>query len=128
MSAFLSTPWGKWAGILISVLTGAFAQAMMKSGTTRLGAFGDAPFSEYLFKLLLTPQIMLAIASYGFGVIFYMFMLSRLQLSFLYPVMTALGLILATIVSATLFREQISLLRMCGIALMIAGVTLVSRG
>ena len=128
MSAFLGTPLGKWTGIGIAVLTGAFAQTLMKSGTTRLGAFGDTPFFEYVIKLLFSPQVLLAIASYGFGVIFYMMMLSRLELSFLYPVMTALGLILATFVSATLFHEQISLLRIGGIALMIAGVLLVSRG
>jgi len=128
MSAFLGTPLGKWAGIVVAVLTGAFAQTMMKTGTTRLGAFGDTPFFEYLIKLLLSPYILLAIASYGLGVIFYMLMLSRLNLSFLYPVMTALGLILATIVSATLFQEQISLLRIGGIALMIASVVLVSKG
>jgi len=128
MSAFLSTPLGKWIGIVIAVFTGGFAQAMMKMGTSRLGAFGDTPFFEYLVKLLFSPLILLAIASYGFGVIFYMFMLSRLELSFLYPVMTALGLMLATIVSAALFREQISALRLGGIALMIVGVLLVSRG
>ena len=126
MSAFLNTPLGKWTGITMAVLTGAFAQTMMKLGTRQAGAFGDMPFLEYLFKLLLSPLILLAIASYGLGVVFYMFMLSRLDLSFLYPVMTALGLVLATLVSATLFREQISLTRLSGILVMITGVFLVS--
>ena len=127
MSAFLNTPLGKWAGIVIAVLTGAFAQTMMKLGTRQLGAFGETPFFTYLIKLLTTPLILFAIASYGFGVIFYMFMLSRLDLSFLYPVMTALGLILATAISATLLREKVSVVRLGGIALMVAGVFLVSR-
>ena len=126
MSAFLNTPLGKWAGILVAVLTGAFAQTMMKMGTTKLGEFGDTPFFEYLLKLVFSPLILLAIASYGFGVIFYMFMLSRLDLSFLYPVMTALGLVFATVVSAVLFRETISVLRLAGIAVVIGGVFLVS--
>ena len=127
MSAFLNTPLGKWAGILVAVLTGAFAQTMMKMGTTRLGAFGDTPFFEYMLKLIFSPLILLAIASYGFGVIFYMFMLSRLDMSFLYPVMTALGLVFASIISAVLLGEQLSLLRLGGIALMVGGVFLVSR-
>lgn len=127
MSTFLNTPLGKWAGIVIAVCAGAFAQTMMKLGTRQLGAFGETPFLEYAFKLLTTPLILLAIASYGFGVIFYMFMLSRLDLSFLYPVMTALGLVLTTLVSATLLREEVSWVRLGGIALMVAGVFLVSR-
>jgi len=112
---------------MIAVCAGAFAQTMMKLGTRQLGTFGETPFLEYAFKLLTTPLILLAIASYGFGVIFYMFMLSRLDLSFLYPVMTALGLVLTTLVSATLLREEVSWVRLGGIALMVAGVFLVSR-
>lgn len=127
MSIFLNTPLGKWTGIMIAVLTGAFAQTMMKLGTRQVGAFGDIPVLEYLFRLVFSPLILLAIASYGVGVIFYMFMLSRLDLSFLYPVMTALGLIIAAFVSATFFREQISLARLGGIVVMIIGVFLVSR-
>jgi multidrug transporter EmrE-like cation transporter len=127
MSAFLNTPLGKWTGIIVAVLTGAFAQTMMKFGTRQVGAFGDTPFIQYLFQLLFSPLILFAILSYGFGVIFYMFMLSRLDLSFLYPVMTALGMMCATLVSATLFREQISVVRLGGIALMVIGVFLVSQ-
>jgi multidrug transporter EmrE-like cation transporter len=127
LSGFLNTPLGKWTGILIAVLTGSFAQTMMKLGTRQLGAFGETPFFEYLFKLLTTPLILFAIASYGFGVIFYMFMLSRLDLSFLYPVMTALGLCVATAISVTLLGEQVSWLRLGGIALMVLGVFAVSR-
>jgi multidrug transporter EmrE-like cation transporter len=126
VSAFLNTPLGKWAGIVIAVLTGAFAQTMMKLGTRQLGAFGDTPFFTYLFRLLTTPLILFAIASYGFGVIFYMFMLSRLDLSFLYPVMTALGLLLATLISFALLGERISMVRLGGIVLMVGGVFLVS--
>ena len=127
MSAFLDTALGKWAGIVVAELTGTLAQTLMKLGTRQAGSFGGMPFFQYLFKLLTTPLVLGAIASYGFGVIFYMFMLSRLDLSFLYPVMTALGLVFTSVISAVLLREQLSLLRLGGIALMVGGVFLVSR-
>ena len=127
MSVFLSTQFGKWAGILVAVLTGAMAQTLMKLGTRQVGAFGDTAFLQYLLRLLSSPLILLAILSYGFGVIFYMFMLSRLDLSFLYPAMTALGLIIVTFVSTILLREEVSLLRLGGIIVVIAGIFLVSR-
>ena len=127
MSAFLDTPLGKWTGIVIAVLTGTVAQTLMKLGTRQVGSFGGLPFFQYLFKLLTSPLILLAIASYGFGVIFYMFMLSRLDLGFLYPVMTALGLVFTSIISSAVLGEQLSLLRLGGIGLMVAGVFLVSR-
>jgi multidrug transporter EmrE-like cation transporter len=127
VSAFLDTSLGKWAGIVIAVLTGALAQTLMKLGTRQAGSFGGLPFFQYLFRLLTTPLVLVAIASYGFGVIFYMFMLSRLDLSFLYPVMTALGLVFTSLISALLLGEQLSPLRLGGIALMVAAVFFVSQ-
>jgi multidrug transporter EmrE-like cation transporter len=99
----------------------------MKLGTRQVGSFGGVPFFQYLFRLLTTPLILFAIASYGFGVVFYMFMLSRLDLSFIYPVMTALGLVFTSIISAAILEEQLSLLRLGGIVLMVGGVFLVSQ-
>jgi len=127
MSEFLSTPLGTWTGIVASVLSGTFAQTMMKLGTRRLGQFADVSFLQYISKLLVSPLILVALASYGIGVIIYMFILSRTDLSFLYPVMTTLGLVFATIVSAALLHEHISLVRLAGIAVTIIGVFLISK-
>lgn len=127
MAAFLSTPLGQWTGIVIAVLTGGFAQTMMKLGTQRVGEFGETPVLGYLLRLLTNPFVLLAIMAYGVGVIFYMFMLSRLDLSYLYPVMTALGLVLATLVSSFILGEQISLARLGGIGIVILGVFMLSK-
>ena len=127
MAQFLSTPLGQWTGIVIAVATGAVAQTMMKLGTQRVGRFGESPPLDFLFRLLTNPFVLVAILAYGFGVIFYMFMLSRLDLSFLYPVMTALGLIFATLVSSVILGEHVSLVRLSGIAVVIVGVFLVGR-
>lgn len=127
MSEFLSTQTGTWIGIILSVLSGAFAQTMMKLGTRQLGQFTDGRALQYLSRLFLSPLILLAIAAYGIGVIIYMFVLSRTDLSFIYPVMTALGLVCATLISAALFREHISLTRLAGIAVVILGVFFVAR-
>lgn len=122
MASFLSTPLGQWVGIIISVLTGGFAQTMMKLGTRKIGPFGDTPALDYLWRLMTSPFILLAVVAYGFAVILYMLILSRLDLSYLYPVMTALGLVLASLVSAFVFGEHISLVRLGGIAVIIVGV------
>lgn len=127
MAEFLSTPLGQWTGIVIAVMTGGIAQTMMKLGTERVGRFGETPVFEYLFRLLTNPFVISAIMAYGFGVIFYMFMLSRLDLSYLYPVMVALGLVLATLISSLIFREQISLVRLGGIVVVILGVFMLAQ-
>jgi multidrug transporter EmrE-like cation transporter len=126
MSAFLTTPLGKWIGIVVTVIIGAVAQTMMKLGTRQLGEFGDMPLGQYLSKLMLSPLILVAIASYGLGVILYMFLLSRLDLSFLYPVMTALGVVAATFVSAAFLHEEVSPGRILGIVVVLGGVYIIS--
>ena len=127
MATFLSTPLGQWTGILIAVATGGVAQTMMKLGTQRVGRFGETPVVDYVFRLITNPFVILAILAYGFGVIFYMLMLSRLDLSYLYPVMVALGLVLATLISSFIFREQISLVRLSGIGVVILGVLVLAQ-
>ena len=126
MAEFLDTTLGQWIGILVAVLTGTVAQTLMKVGTSRVGRFGETPALDFLWQLITNPFVLVAIGAYGFGVIFYMFMLSRLDLSFLYPVMTALGLVFATTVSSLILQEQVSLVRVGGIVVVIAGVFLVS--
>jgi drug/metabolite transporter (DMT)-like permease len=127
MSGLLGTAWGQWVGIGISVLSGAIAQTLMKHGTRQLGSIVEMPFLNYVVRLATSPLIWLAIATYGVGVIFYMIMLSRLDLSYLYPVMTALGLTAAVLISALIFREHITLTRLAGIVVVAIGVFLVSR-
>jgi multidrug transporter EmrE-like cation transporter len=109
------------------VAAGGFAQTMMKLGTQQAGQFGEAPVVEYLSRLVTNPFVLLAILAYGFGVIFYMFMLSRLDLSYLYPMRVALGLVLATLISSLVFGEHVSLLRLGGIVVVILGVFLVGQ-
>jgi multidrug transporter EmrE-like cation transporter len=127
MSSFLNSALGKWIAILIVVLTGTFAQTMMKLSTGRLGAFEGGSLFQYLVRLILSPLVWLAIASYGVGVLLYMVLLSFTDLSWMYPVLTAAGLIFATIVSAAFLREHVSLMRLAGIVVVIVGVFLISQ-
>jgi multidrug transporter EmrE-like cation transporter len=127
MAAFLETPIGQWIGIILSVLTGGVAQTMMKLGTQRVGEFGEMPVLRYIWRLFTHPFILVAIMAYGLGVILYMLILSRTDLSYLYPVMTALGLVLATLISSFILGEDISLLRLSGIGIVILGVFMISQ-
>jgi multidrug transporter EmrE-like cation transporter len=127
MASTLSTPWGRWAGIVVTMLVGAFAQTMMKLGTQRVGEFGDTPVVPYVIKLLTNPFVILAICAYGAGVILYMFILSLVDLSYIYPVMTALGMVLTAIVARLVFGESISVQRLGGIAVIILGVFITGR-
>jgi len=68
------------------------------------------------------------IALFGLAFILYSLVLTRINLSIAYPVMTSLGLVIITLVSILVFKEVITGIQAGGLLLIIIGVWLVSFG
>jgi multidrug transporter EmrE-like cation transporter len=81
----------------------------------------------YMAQLLTSPLIISAIAAAFLASLCWMLAMTRLQLSHAYP-MTALTFVLVVIGSSIFFDEPISTLKLCGLALIIAGITVGSQG
>jgi multidrug transporter EmrE-like cation transporter len=68
------------------------------------------------------------IALFGLAFVLYSLVLSRINLSIAYPVMTSLGLVIISLVSILVFKEVITGVQAGGLLLIIIGVWLVSFG
>lgn len=68
------------------------------------------------------------IALFGLAFVLYSLVLSRVNLSIAYPVMTSLGLVIISLVSVLVFKEVITGVQAGGLLLIIIGVWLVSFG
>lgn len=68
------------------------------------------------------------IALFGLAFVLYSVVLSRVNLSIAYPVMTSLGLVIISLVSVLVFKEVITGVQAGGLLLIIIGVWLVSFG
>ncbi len=68
------------------------------------------------------------IALFGLAFVLYSLVLTRINLSIAYPVMTSLGLVIITLVSILVFKEVITGIQAGGLLLIIIGVWLVSFG
>lgn len=68
------------------------------------------------------------IALFGLAFILYSLVLTKMNLSIAYPIMTSLGLVIISVVSIFAFQESFSLIQAGGIVLIIGGVWLVSLG
>ncbi len=68
------------------------------------------------------------IALFGLAFILYSLVLTRINLSIAYPVMTSLGLVIITLVSILVFKEVITGIQAGGLLFIIIGVWLVSFG
>lgn len=112
--------------LLISILTAATAQIILKKGALEfpdlklsLSSFFDLILGIFQNKWLFTGMALFVISFF-----FYIFTLSKVQLSFAYPVMVSVGMILVIIGSWIFLGERLSLLNIIGILLIILGIFL----
>ena len=112
--------------LLVSVITAGAAQIFLKKGVLNLTDL-DLSFSS-LLKLFVSifqnKWLFLGASLFIFSFIFYLFVLSKLQLNLAYPVMVSAGIVLVAIGSWAFFQEQVSQWQILGIFLIIFGIFL----
>ncbi len=111
-------------GICLSV-TG---ELLLKYGMNRFGVLdlNPATLIPTLFRVFTQVPILLGFIFVFGASIFWLAVISRVPLSFAYP-MLALGYVVTALMSRILFQETISPTRWAGIAVIGIGVVLISR-
>ncbi|BAH06396.1 SMR family transporter [Clostridium kluyveri] len=113
--------------ILISVFLGAMGQVLVKYGAVNLELnFTIKYLLPSIFNILKNMPVMLGIISYGLSFLIWIKVLSKVELSYAYP-MVSLGYVITMMFSYFVFKENISLIRILGVVFIILGVVLVSR-
>lgn len=113
--------------ILISVFLGAIGQVLVKYGAVNLNLnFTIKYLVPSILSILKNLPVMLGVISYGLSFLLWIKVLSKVELSYAYP-MVSLGYIITMVFSYFLFKENISFIRILGVAFIMLGVILVSR-
>ncbi len=114
--------------ILVGVLLNASAQLLLKAGMERIGdfAFSFENIWPIAMQVAANPYIIIGLSFYVLSVVVWLLVLSRCEVSFAYP-MLSIGYIVNAIAAYYLFSENLSALRIAGIAVIIAGVCMVAR-
>jgi len=114
--------------ILISVIGGAAGQILLKKGMSSLGpltlAWND--LITNLWRIATNPYVFTGLGIYVISVVFWLFALSRVDLSFAYP-FASLSYVIMLIASWRLFDENITPVRLIGTLLVGIGVLVISR-
>lgn len=115
--------------ILASVTLSALAQIALKLGMSspqvqRAMASGDA--SAMLFGIGLNPMVLLGLTVYFASAIVWLFVLSKVEVSFAYP-FVALGFVFTAILGRIVFGDGFSAAKIGGTLLIIAGVLVLAR-
>jgi multidrug transporter EmrE-like cation transporter len=118
-----------WVLILTGVGLNAVAQLLLKLATRPLAQFSDFGFATVWSSMALlaqSPPFWAGMICYGASLCVWLAALSRAPVSVAYP-MLSLGYVVVAGVSALWLEEPLSLAKLLGIALICAGVVLVSR-
>ena len=114
--------------ILLGVLLNATAQLLLKAGMTQIGhfEFSTANLVPIGLKIMGNLPILGGLCMYVASVAVWLLVLSRVQVSFAYP-MLSIGYIVNAIAAYYFFGEPLTSLRMLGIFIIIGGVYLVAQ-
>ena len=114
--------------ILFTVLTNAAAQIMLKKGMIAVGGFatGGETVIEFLVKTFLNPFVFTGLCIFVISMISHLIVLSKVELSFAYPFLS-LAYVVVAAYAFFIFHEDVSLVRMGGIALICAGTVLIAQ-
>ncbi len=114
--------------ILLGVMLNAAAQLFLKEGMRRIGHF-DFVWAN-LFPIALQAAgnvfILSGLACYVISVAVWLLVLSRVEVSFAYPLLSV-GYIVNAVAGYYLFQENLSVSRITGILIICVGVYFVTR-
>lgn len=113
--------------ILVSVVTGAVGQVLLKKGMASMGpltlSWGDL---QVIWRIATNPYVVVGLVIYMGGVVFWLAALSRVDLSYAYP-FASLSYVLMLGASWFVFREGITPVRLLGTLVVCLGVLLIAR-
>lgn len=114
--------------ILVAVLTGACGQVLLKKGMSSMGPLTLTPEQvlNILWRIGTNSYVMLGLAIYVGGTVFWLVALSRVDLSFAYP-FASLSFVVMLIAAWLLLNENITPLRLLGTLIVCLGVFIISQ-
>jgi multidrug transporter EmrE-like cation transporter len=110
--------------LLVAITLSASGEMFLKAGMNEVGELH--PSLPILVRTFTTPEILVGFALFGAGAVFWLRVLSVVDLSWAYP-MLALGYLPVLFASRELLGEEVSLQRWIGAVVVIVGVTILYR-
>ncbi len=111
--------------ILIVATLAAVGALLLKNGATQIGTFSLE--LSTLSRLATNLSIVLGFILYGGSALIWLTLLSKGDLSKLYPVFVGFDFMIVSLLSFFILKEDFSLTRIAGILLLLIGIYLISR-
>lgn len=115
--------------LLTSVCLNVTANILLKKGVTAAGGISGEPAKLLVDipRVFFSPQIIIGLSLYGLSFLIWLRVLTFNDLSRAYPIFATIVFTLTTAGSMIFLKENISLARVVGMAIMLAGIYIVAR-
>jgi multidrug transporter EmrE-like cation transporter len=117
---------GNFLMMFISIGLAIAGQLFMKQGMMMVGKFPITELFTRFFAIVFQPYVFIGIFLYALSSVFWLVVLSRIELSLAYPIVS-IAYVVVALFSFFVFKENVSFIRWVGIMTIILGVFLVSR-
>jgi drug/metabolite transporter (DMT)-like permease len=108
--------------LIVAIMLGAAGQIALKAGINQLG---HKPPVLTVLRSIFTPWVFLGFVCYGLSSLLYLVALSRLDLSYAYP-LVSLSYVVVAFLSWRFLHETVPPLRIVGLAVVCIGVLLLA--
>ena len=113
--------------LIASVSASAGGSFFLKQGALALGTIDGSNVLGAILSMVSKWQIWIGLSCYGLGVITYILLLNKVDLSIAAPLL-ATSYIFAVLLGVFFFKESVSISQMIGIAMIFCGAILLTQG
>ena len=118
--------------LLLGAAITASGQILMKRGSQILQqvliwpeSFNVIRLIKNFFTIIFQPNVFLAFMLYFLGSFLWLKILTRGDLGYLYPILIGLTILITSLVSYFLFKENFTILKILGIIFLVFGIVLI---
>lgn len=112
--------------LIASVAASVGGQFFLKQGALALGTIDASNVLAAIVSMITKWQILVGLVCYGLGVVTYILLLNKVNLSIASPLL-ALSYVFAVLLGLFFFKEKVTLIQYIGIAFIFLGVVLLTR-
>ncbi|HAZ28779.1 MAG TPA: hypothetical protein DCY48_03345 [Candidatus Magasanikbacteria bacterium] len=112
--------------ILVNVALAVSGQVAIKIGMKQIGYITSGNTLSLILKSFSNWYVLFGLGAYALAAVTWIVVLSRVELSYAYPLLS-LGYVAIVLISILFLKEPLSIFRLLGTALIIAGVVLIFK-